>query len=84
MPTKLYPQQSMAQPPASGMSRFFSPANLDRYRQLASGSLGEAEQHRLLQSLSEEMKAFRREVRMGSARHPGFKQNTDFQAGNQP
>jgi hypothetical protein len=77
-------QQSIAQPPTSGMSRFFSPANLDRYRRLASGSLGEAEQHRLLQALSEEMKAFRREARVGSVRHPAFQQNIDLQAGNQP
>jgi hypothetical protein len=82
--TDLRPQRSIAQPPASGMSRFFSPANLDRYRQLASGSLGEAEQHRLLQALSEEMKAFKREARVGSVRHHAFKQNIDFQAGNQP
>ncbi len=81
--TDLRPQESIAQRPVSGMSRFFSPTNLDRYRQLASGSLGEAEQHRLLLTLSAEMKAFRREARMGSARHPAFKQN-DFQPGNQP
>jgi hypothetical protein len=82
--THLRPQQSIAQPPTSGMSRFFSPINLDRYRQLASGSLGVAEQHGLLRALAEEMKAFRREARMGSVRRSAFKQNIDFQAGNQP
>jgi hypothetical protein len=84
MTTTRYTKQRIAEPPASGMSRFFSPANLDRYRQLASGSLGDAEQHRLLDALSEEMRAFRREAHMDCARRPAFKQNINFQTGHQP
>jgi hypothetical protein len=64
------------------MSRFFSPANLDRYRQLAGGCLGEAEQHQLLRALAEEMKAFRREARMGSVRRAALNNNIDLQADN--
>jgi hypothetical protein len=44
------------------MKRFFSPKNLERYRKLASGAIGKAEQHDLLKALTEEMEAFRREV----------------------
>jgi hypothetical protein len=83
MMTDLRPQQSIARRQPSGMGRFFSSANLDRYRQLASGSLGEADQHRLLQALAEEMKAFRRDARMGSDRHSAYTQNIDFQAGDE-
>jgi hypothetical protein len=69
------------QKPTPGMSRFFSPTNLDRYRRLASGALGEAEQHRLLQDLAEEMKAFRREARVDSINRPtAFTQNIVSQA----
>ena len=45
-----------------GMGRFFSPANLDRYRRLASGVLDEAERHQVLEDLAGEMNAFRREA----------------------
>jgi transcription elongation GreA/GreB family factor len=45
------------------MSRFFSPANLDRYRKLAGNAIGVAERHQVLEVLGEEMKAFRRESR---------------------
>jgi hypothetical protein len=48
------------------MSRFFSQANLDRYRKLASGTMGEAEQHQLLIELAEEMNAFRDEARLAA------------------
>jgi hypothetical protein len=48
--------------PALGMARFFSRSNLDRYRKLASGKIGQAEQHQLLEDLAEEMSAFKREA----------------------
>jgi hypothetical protein len=47
---------------ALGMDRFFSPTNLERFRKLASGQIGEVEQHQLLDDLAEEMKVFRREA----------------------
>lgn len=64
--SKFRTQRFGMQKPGSGMSRFFSPANLDRYRKLASGAIGEAEQHELLQDLVEEMNAFRREARVAA------------------
>jgi hypothetical protein len=48
---------------AAGMARFFSKSNRDRYRKLASGTISQAEQHRLLYDLAEEMDAFKREAR---------------------
>lgn len=54
------------QPQADGMSRFFSPRNLGRYRKLASGAISEAEQHQLLKDLADEMTAFRREARVAA------------------
>lgn len=56
-------QHDAAQPRAVGMDRFFSPANLARYRTLAGGAIDESERFRLLRVLGEEMKAFRREAR---------------------
>jgi hypothetical protein len=44
------------------MARFFSRSNLDRYRKLASGKIGQAEQQQLLEDLAEEMSAFKREA----------------------
>ena len=44
------------------MARFFSRSNLDRYRKLASGKIGEAEQRQLLEDLAGEMRAFKREA----------------------
>ncbi len=60
--SKFHTQRYRAQEPGIGMSRFFSPVNLDRYRKLASGTIGEAEQHQLLEDLAGEMNAFRREA----------------------
>ena len=47
--------------PATGMARFFSRSNRDRYRKLATGTISQAEQHQLLEDLAEEMEAFKRE-----------------------
>ncbi|MDX3968289.1 MAG: hypothetical protein QHD01_17045 [Bradyrhizobium sp.] len=51
------------QKPAAGMSRFFSKANRDRYRKLASSAISPDEQHQLLNDLAMEMDAFKREAR---------------------
>jgi hypothetical protein len=48
---------------ASGMARFFSKSNRDRYRKLASGTISRVEQHQLLDDLAQEMDAFKREAR---------------------
>jgi len=45
------------------MDRFFSPANLIRYRKLAAGALDDRERVRILKVLGEELKAFKREAR---------------------
>ena len=50
-----------------GMARFFSPANLDRYRKLASGAVDETERHRIMNDLAKEMQSFRCEARMAAA-----------------
>lgn len=47
----------------AGMARFFSQSNRERYRKLASGTIGKAEQHQLLEDLAEEIDAFKREAR---------------------
>jgi len=66
------------------MRRFLSPTNLDRYRKLASGAIGEAEQHQLLEDLAEEWNAFRREARLTAVnRPPPFEKSIGSQAGNQ-
>jgi hypothetical protein len=66
------------------MSRFFSPANLDRYRKLASGAICEAEQHQLLEDLAEEMDAFRGEARAAVVdRRSAFKESVGSQAAGQ-
>ena len=67
--SKFHTQRFRVQKPAPGMSRFFSPANLDRYRKLASGT-GEAEQQQLFEDLAEEINAFRREARVASVYRP--------------
>lgn len=56
--------------PASdiGMARFFSPANLDRYRKLASGAVDETEWHQIMKDLAKEMQSFRSESRMAGGR----------------
>jgi len=46
----------------TGMSRFFSPANLDRYRKLAGEAIGDTERRHLLDALAREVSAFRREA----------------------
>jgi hypothetical protein len=48
----------------AGMGRFFSPANLDRYRKLAGGAVGDTERHQIMEDLAKEMNSFRREARM--------------------
>jgi hypothetical protein len=47
----------------SGMARFFSKSNRDRYRKLASGTISRVEQHQLLDDLAQEVDAFKREAR---------------------
>lgn len=72
--------QCLTESPTVGMRRFFSQLNLDRYRRLASGLIGEAEQHQLLVDLAEEIIAFRRAARMaGVNRSLASNQNTGFQ-----
>jgi hypothetical protein len=53
---------------APGMSRFFSQANIDRYRKLANGAVSKAEQCQLLGELTAEMHAFKCEARLVAAR----------------
>jgi hypothetical protein len=66
------------------MSRFFSPVNLDRYRKLASGTIGETEQYQLLEDLAEEMNAFRREARVVAVdRRLAFKESAGSPAAGQ-
>lgn len=82
--SKFHAQRYRLQKPAAGMSRFFSPANLDRYRKLASGAIGEVEQHQLLEDLAEEMNAFRREARVAAVnRRSAFKESLGSQAAGQ-
>jgi hypothetical protein len=69
------------QKPPSGMERFFSSTNLDRYRKPASGAIAAAEQHKLLKDLAEEMNAFRREARGAANRQPVSHENIGRQAG---
>jgi hypothetical protein len=49
--------------PAAGMARLFSQSNRVRYCKLASGMISQAEQHQLLEDVTEEMEAFKREAR---------------------
>ena len=76
-------RQVGANKPPPGMSRFFSRTNLARYRKLASGAIGEAEQGQLLADLAEEMKAFRREACVAAAgRPPSFNEDIGSRAGD--
>jgi hypothetical protein len=45
-----------------GMNRFFDPRNIDRYRKLASSGIDATERRRVMQSLAEELNAFRQEA----------------------
>jgi hypothetical protein len=63
-------QHIRAQKTAAGMSRFYSQTNLNRYRKLARGAIGVAEQRQLLKDLAEEMNAFRREIRWAAVDQP--------------
>ena len=60
---KSRPRRIKTPDPATGMARFFSRSNLDRYRKLASSAISQDEQHQLLDDLAEEMDAFKREAR---------------------
>ena len=44
-----------------GMARFFSLANLDRYRKLASEAISDVERQQVLDMLAKEVSAFRHE-----------------------
>ena len=61
--TESYMQQDAGPGCTGGMERFFSPANLSRYRKLAAGALDDRERVRILKVLGEELKAFKREAR---------------------
>ena len=77
-------QRCRVQTSGDAMSRFFSPVNLDRYRKLASGTIGETEQYQLLEDLAEEMNAFRREARVVAVdRRPAFKESAGSPAAGQ-
>jgi hypothetical protein len=82
--SQFHTQRRKRQQPTTGMSRFYSPLNLDRYRKLASGAIDEAEQHQLLEVLAEEMNAFRREVRVAAVnRSSAIKESLGTQAAGQ-
>jgi len=49
---------------ASGMGKFFSPANLRRYRSLMNDKVNAGERVRILKVLAEEWDAFTRECRI--------------------
>jgi len=49
---------------ASGMSTFFNPTNLRRYRSLTDDKINVGERARVLDALAEEWNAFTRECRM--------------------
>ena len=66
--TRSRTRRTIVQERAPGMARFFSPSNLDRYRKLASGMIGQAEQHQLLEDLAQEMNAFKREALADASR----------------
>jgi hypothetical protein len=51
----------------TGMDRFFSLKNLDRYRRLADDEIAAAERSRVLEVLASEWDAFTRECRKPSA-----------------
>ena len=69
------------QKPPSGMERFFSSTNLDRYRKLVSGAIGEAEKLQLLKDLVEEMNAFRREAHAADDQASALHENIGPHAG---
>ena len=69
------------QKPPSGMGRFFSSTNLNRYRKLTSGAIAEAEQHQLLKDLAEEVNAFKREAHVAAGQASVFRENKGPQAG---
>jgi hypothetical protein len=47
-----------------GMARFFSSANLDRYRKLASEAISDAEGQQVFDMLAKEVSAFRHESKI--------------------
>jgi hypothetical protein len=55
--------------PETGMARFFSSANLDRFRRLASDGIATAERKRVLQMLNKEWDAFVQECRVTRVIH---------------
>ena len=71
------------QKPPSGMGRFFSSTNLDRYRKLVSGAIGKAEKHQLLKDLADEMNAFRREAHGADDQVSAFQENIGPHAGGE-
>jgi hypothetical protein len=69
---------------AAGMDRFFSSRNLGRYRTLASGGIGQAEQHQLLEDLAEEMNALRSDAGVAAVnRRSEFKESLGSQGAGQ-
>lgn len=52
----------------AGMARFFSSANLDRYRKLASEAISDVERLQVLDMLAKEVSAFRHESKSQTSR----------------
>jgi hypothetical protein len=65
----------------AGMGRFFSPTNVDRYRKLASGAVGDAERHQIMEELAEEMHSFKREARIAIDGPPPLDDSLGSQVG---
>jgi hypothetical protein len=61
---------SMRPASGNGMARFFTPANLDRYRILAGDRIDAPERHRVMQALAQEWRAFTRECQQGRPQLP--------------
>lgn len=79
--SQFHTRRHSRQQPSAGMSRFYNPVNLNRYRKLASRAISEAEQHQLLKDLAKEMNAFRREARMVAVnQRSALKEKFDSQA----
>jgi hypothetical protein len=63
----------------TGMGRFFSGANLDRYRRLADYETAAAERNRVFKALAGEWNAFTRECgKAGAARVGSLQERVEF------
>ena len=69
----------------TGMGRFFSLTNLDRYRRLADDETAAAERSRVLKALAEEWSAFTRECGKASvARVGSLQEHVEFRRQDSP